>query len=216
MRITPAIDRYFKAQAKAESGERRRWLGDAARALKSPRGRAWLLSDPERNALVRNTISPTVLVGSNKTNTIPPEASAELDIRLLPDQDTIPFRRELLRVIADTSVTLTMIGDMAPRFSAPLDTELAHAIERTAARLLPGVPVATTISTGASDRPYYAGAGLICYGIDPYLVDFEEGRREVHGNDERVSVENLEFGLRLYMGVLQEMQGLGKSVNGEQ
>jgi acetylornithine deacetylase/succinyl-diaminopimelate desuccinylase-like protein len=206
VRVTPAVDRYFKAQAKAESGERSRWLADPARALKSRRGRAWLLSDPDRNALLRNTISPTVLLGSNKTNIIPPEASAELDIRLLPDEDTLAFRRELLRVIADTGFTLTMIGDMAPRFAAPLDTDMAKAIERTASRLLPGVPFATTISTGATDRPYYAGAGLICYGVDPFLVDVEEGRRGVHGNDERVSIENLGFGLRLYAGVIGEMQ----------
>ncbi len=216
LRVTPAVDRYFKAQARGETGERRRWLADAGRALKTQRGRAWLLSDPDRNALLRNTISPTVLVGSNKTNTIPPEASAELDIRLLPDQDTLGFRRELLRVIADTGVTLTMIGNMAPRFSAPLDTEMSRAIERTAGRLLPGVPFATTVSTGATDRPYYSAAGLICYGVDPFLVDVEEGRRGVHGNDERVSVENLGFGLRLYMGVIQEMQGGETSVNGQQ
>jgi acetylornithine deacetylase/succinyl-diaminopimelate desuccinylase-like protein len=206
VRITPAVDRYFKAQAKAETGERRRWLQDPTTALRSRTGRAWLLSDPERNALVRNTISPTVLVGSNKTNTIPPEASAELDIRLLPDQDTLAFRRELLRVTADTGVTLTPIGHRAPPFSAPLDTEMARAIERTAARLAPGAPFATTISTGATDRPYYAEAGLICYGVDPFLVDVEEVRRGVHGNDERVSIENLGFGLRLYAGVLAEMQ----------
>ena len=206
LRVTPAVDRYLKAQAKAETGERRRWLADAARAIRTKSGRAWLLSDPERNALLRNTISPTVLVGSNKTNTIPAEASAELDIRLLPDQDTLAFRRELLRLIADTGVTLTMIGHMAPRFSAPLDTEMARAIERTVARLAPGAPFATTISTGATDRPYYAGAGLICYGVDPFLVDFEEVRRGVHGTDERISVENLGFGLRFYSGVLEEMQ----------
>jgi acetylornithine deacetylase/succinyl-diaminopimelate desuccinylase-like protein len=205
VRLTPAVDRFFKAQAKAETGQHRRWLEDAASALKSPRGRAWLLSEPERNALLRNTISPTVLVGSNKTNTIPPEASAELDIRLLPDQDTLAFRRDLLRAIADTSVTLSLIGDIPRRFSAPLDTDLSRAIERTASRLLPGVPFATAVGTGASDRPYYAAAGLICYGIDPYLVELEEGRREVHGNDERISIENLEFGLRLHVGILEEM-----------
>jgi len=216
LRVTPAVDRYLKAQAKAETGEHRRWLADVTAALKSTDGRAWLVSEPERNALLRNTISPTVLVGSNKTNVIPPQASAELDIRLLPDQDTLAFRRELLRVIADTGVTLTTIADMAPQFSAPLDTEMSRAIQRTAARFLPGVPFATTVSTGATDRPYYAGAGLICYGIDPFLVDVEDARRGVHGNDERVSVENLGFGLRLYAGVLEEMQGWRKSVNGEQ
>jgi acetylornithine deacetylase/succinyl-diaminopimelate desuccinylase-like protein len=93
---------------------------------------------------------------------------------------------------------------------------MARAIEQVAARLVPGAPFATTISTGATDRPYYAGAGIICYGVDPYLVDIEDVRRGVHGTDERISVENLGFGLRLYMGILQEMQGSIKSVNGKQ
>jgi acetylornithine deacetylase/succinyl-diaminopimelate desuccinylase-like protein len=206
VRVTPAVDRYFKAQAQAETGQHRRWLQNVGAALRTRQGRAWILSEPERNALLRNTISPTVLTGSNKTNTIPAEASAELDIRLLPDQDTVSFRRELLRVIADTSVTLSLIGDIPRRFSAPLDTELSQAIERTVKRLLPGVPMATAVGTGASDRPYYAAAGLICYGIDPYLVELNEGRREVHGVDERISLANLEFGLRLQVGVLKEMQ----------
>jgi acetylornithine deacetylase/succinyl-diaminopimelate desuccinylase-like protein len=206
IRLTPAVDRFFKAQAKSEMGQHRLWLQDAASALRSPRGRRWLLGEPERNALLRNTISPTVLVGSNKTNTIPAEASAELDIRLLPDQDTLAFRRELLRVIADTSVTLSLIGDIPRRFSAPLDTRLARAIEVTGQRLLPGVPFATAVGTGASDRPYYASAGIICYGIDPHLVELEESRREVHGNDERISLENLGFGLRLHLGILEEME----------
>jgi hypothetical protein len=123
-----------------------------------------------------------------------------------PDQDTLAFRRELLRVIADTGVSLSLIGDIPRRFSAPLDTELARAIEATGKRLLPGVPFATAVGTGASDRPYYASAGIICYGIDPYLVELEEGRREVHGNDERISLENLGFGLRLHLGIMQEME----------
>jgi acetylornithine deacetylase/succinyl-diaminopimelate desuccinylase-like protein len=206
VRLTPAVDRFFKAMAQAETGQHRLWMQDAAAALRSRRGRAWLLSEPERNALLRNTISPTVLVGSNKTNTIPPEASAELDIRLLPDQDTLSFRRDLLRVIADTSVQLSLIGDIPRQYSAPLDTELAKAIERTAKRLVPEAPFATAVGAGASDRPYYSEAGIICYGIDPYLVELEEARRGVHGNDERISIANLEFGLRLYQGILEEME----------
>jgi acetylornithine deacetylase/succinyl-diaminopimelate desuccinylase-like protein len=215
VRLTPAVDRYFKAQSRYETGERRSWLADAASALRSKRGRAWLLSEPERNALLRNTVTPTVLTGSDKTNSIPQEASAELDIRLLPDQDTTLFRRELERIIADPRIRLESIGDLAPRYDAPLDTEMFHAIEHVAGRLLPGVPVATPVSAGASDRPYYASAGLICYGIDPWLVELEESRHSVHGNNERLSLDNIEFGLRLYWGILQEMRTT-KSVNSKE
>jgi acetylornithine deacetylase/succinyl-diaminopimelate desuccinylase-like protein len=206
VRLTPAVDRYFKAQSRYESGEHRAWLADAARALRTRRGRAWLLAEPERNALLRNTVTPTVLTGSEQTNIIPQEASAELDIRLLPDEDTTAFRKQLEKVIADPKVRLESIGDMAPPYDAPLDTPMFHAIERVAGRLLPDIPVATPVSAGASDRPYYAAAGIICYGLDPWLVELNESRHSVHGNNERLSLENIEFGLKLYAGIVREMQ----------
>ena len=212
VRLTPAVDRFFKAQSRDQTGQARAWLADAASALESPRGREWLLGEPERNALLRNTVTPTVLTGSEKTNIIPQEASAELDIRLLPDQDTTEFRRELERVIGDSTIRLEPIGDMAPRYDAPLDTEMFRALERVAGRLLPNVPIATPISAGATDRPYWAAAGPIPYGIDPWLVELSEGRTQAHGNDERLSLQNIEFGLRLYVETLIEMQN---SVNSE-
>ena len=207
VRLTPAVDRFFKAQARDQTGEAKAWLSNAAAALKTRRGRAWLLGEPERNALLRATITPTVLRGSEKTNIIPQEASVELDIRLLPDEDTVAFRRTLERLIADPKIEIEAIGDMAPPYSAPLDTEMFRALERVAGRMLPGVPVATPMSAGATDRPYWAVAGPICYGIDPYLVELEESRYSVHGNDERLSVENIEFGLRFYVEVVMEMAG---------
>ena len=206
IRVLPAVDRFFKAQARYETGEHRKWLGDATTWIKDPRARAWILSEPERNALVRNTVSITVLHGSNKTNTIPAEASAELDIRLLPDEDTVAFRRELVRIINDPKVEARTIDVVEPKFSAPLGTEIFNAIERVAKEMIPGVPIATPINVGASDRPTYAQAGIICYGIDPWLVDIEENRRGVHGNDERLSVDNVGFGIRFYRRLLSTLQ----------
>ena len=207
VRLTPAVDRFFKAQARDQTGQAKTWLSNAGAALRTRRGRAWLLSEPERNALLRNTITPTVLEGSRATNIIPRVASVALDIRLLPDEDTVAFRRTLERLIADPKIEIEAIGDMAPRYDAPLDTEMFKALERVAGRLLPGVPVATPTSAGASDRPYWAAAGLICYGIDPWLVELEESRHSVHGDDERLSLENIEFGLRFYVETLLEMAG---------
>jgi acetylornithine deacetylase/succinyl-diaminopimelate desuccinylase-like protein len=206
VRLTPAVERFFKAQGATETGEARRWLSDPQAALKSPVGRKWLLKEPERNALVRNTISPTVLSGSNKTNTIPQFASAELDIRLLPDEDPEAFKRELRRVIGDTSVKLEEIAPLPPRFDAPLGTDMFKAIERVSATMLPGVPVATTVTAGATDRPTYAKAGLIPYGLDPYLIPIEDNRLGVHGNDERISVKNIGWGVEFYLRLLHEVQ----------
>lgn len=204
LRLTPAVERFFKAMARDEPSEGKRWLADPRSALRSTAGRAWLTREPERNALLRATISPTVLLGSNKTNIIPQVASAELDIRLLPDEDPETFLRQLVRVIGDSAVRLEEIIPITPRYDAPLGTLLFRAIERVAAELLPGVPIATPVSPGATDRPTYAGAGLITYGLDPYLIPIEENRAQVHGNDERLSVANIGWGVRFYVRVLLE------------
>ena len=44
-------------------------------------------------------------------------------------------------------------------------------------------------------------------GVDPWLVELEESRYSVHGNDERLSVESIDFGLRFYVGAVMEMAG---------
>lgn len=47
---------------------------------------------------------------------------------------------------------------------------------------------------------------MATYGIDPWLVELEEIRHSVDGVDERLSLENIEFGLRLYLETAPEMQ----------
>ncbi|MFI5209734.1 MAG: M20/M25/M40 family metallo-hydrolase [Gemmatimonadales bacterium] len=206
VRLIPAVTRWFAAEARFETGDHRAWLADPAAALRDPRGRAWLLSDPERNAFLRNTVTPTELKGSEQTNVVPPVATAAVDIRLLPDQDTLSFKRALLKVIADTSVHLSLIGDDTPRYDAPLDTDLYRVLGQVAQEMLPGVPVAPRIAVGASDRPYYAQAGILCYGILPFKLDTDEYDSTVHGNNERISLENVGFGVRYMINTVLEVQ----------
>lgn len=204
--LTPAVERMLQLMAAAETGERRAWLTNPRAALRTGRGRAWLLSNPARNALLRNTVTPTVLAGANKTNIIPQVASAEIDVRLLPDQDTLGFRREMLRVIGDPAVTVTTIGSLAPRYDAPFDTEMFRVLRRAFQRMAPAAPVGPGVDAGASDRPFYARAGIIAYGTDPYLVEDADARRGVHGNDERLSVENVRQGIGFYLRILRAVE----------
>lgn len=51
--------------------------------------------------LLRNMCSITMLPASNKINVIPPEAQAQVDCRLFPDQDRGAFLREFAAAIND-------------------------------------------------------------------------------------------------------------------
>jgi hypothetical protein len=60
-------------------------------------------------------------------------------------------------------------------------------------------------SPGASDRPSYAQSGIITYGLDPYLILLRR-TREVHGNDERLSIDNVGWGVKFYLLLLSGMR----------
>jgi acetylornithine deacetylase/succinyl-diaminopimelate desuccinylase-like protein len=90
-----------------------------------------------------------------------------------------------------------------PNMSPP-DTELYKAMSTALHRRVPGVVVAPRVLTGFTDNWTFRGAGLQAYGFSPILVGDEDGRR-VHGNDERISLENIREGTRLYTELLLQI-----------
>lgn len=206
LRVLPDVDAYFRAIAPQYTGRERAWLADVRRAIRSPAGRAWLTSDLYRNAILRNTISLTVVHGSSKNNVIPPEASAFLDIRLLPDQDPDAFLRDIKRVIGDSLVEVSHAITMRPPMQNPIDTDLFRAITRAVRERDPRATIATPMFTAATDRSYYRRLGIVTYGFDPFKVESADMQKGMHGNDERLSVENLGFGIRYLYDVLRYLQ----------
>ncbi|MBX6333682.1 MAG: M20/M25/M40 family metallo-hydrolase, partial [Gemmatimonadaceae bacterium] len=206
LHVTPGVAKYFRDISRNYTGEQRAWLADVAHALANPRARAWITSNVYWNATLRNTISLTVLHGSNKTNVIPAEASAELDIRLLPDANASAFYATLQRIVGDTAVHWSPFTEPKEALESPIDTDLFRAIERAAHERHPEALVTTPMLTGATDRPFYRRLGIVTYGFDPFLVEASETQKGVHGSDERVSVENVGFGVRFLYDVLRYAQ----------
>lgn len=206
LHVTPGVDKYFRDISRTYTGEQRAWLANVRRAITIPRARTWILSDVYWNAILRNTISLTVLQGSNKTNVIPAEATADVDVRLLPDQNPDSVLRVLKGVVNDTSVHWqTLLAPKTP-LENPVETELFRAIERASRERDPKALVTTYMLTGATDRPTYRRLGIITYGLDPFKVESTDSQRGVHGNDERVSVENVGFGVKYLYDILRYAQ----------
>ncbi len=206
LHLTPGVDKFFRDISRRYSGEQRQWLANVRVALGNPRAREWILSDVYWNAILRNTVTLTGLQGSNKTNVIPAEATAEVDIRLLPDADPAAVLARLKQIVGDTAVAwTTLLAPKAP-FESPIDTDLFRAIERAARERDPGAMVTTPMLTGATDRPTYRALGIVTYGFDPFKTEASDAQRGVHGNDERVSVANVGFGVRYLYDVLRYVQ----------
>ena len=205
IKLTPPAERYFKDLATRERDPRRRkWFADPASALRDPVAVRFFTANLYYNAILRNTISITVLHGSEKTNVIPPEASAELDVRLLPGERPADFVRELRRVIADSSVEITPLRPEREATTSPLGGPLMEAIRQAVETMEPGALITTPMLTGYTDSYYYRAIGIGAYGLSPFRLS-EEDARTVHGNDERVTVENLRFGVEFFYRIVERV-----------
>jgi acetylornithine deacetylase/succinyl-diaminopimelate desuccinylase-like protein len=206
LHVTPGVDKFFRDIARIYPEPQRRWLSDVTAALNDPKAREWILSDVSWNAFLRNTISLTGLTGSNKTNVIPGVATADIDVRLLPDQDAGEFLKTLQGVAGDTAVHFTTLLQPKTPLESPIETDLFRAIERAAHEREPSAFVTTPMETAATDRPTYRKLGITTYGFSPFRVPRAETQRGMHGNDERLSLDNVGYGIRFLYDVLRYVQ----------
>ena len=200
--VTPAVERSFRDLATIERDSTvRRWLSDIRTALRDSVAVRAITADLTYNALLRNTISITGLKGSDKTNVIPPVATAAIDVRLLPGQDPATFLAELTRVVGDTAVTVRPQGPNWPATESPIETEMFRAITAVAHARHPNALVTTLMLPGFTDSHYFRRMDIASYGLGPFPLTQGESRG-VHGNDERVRIDALRFGVRFYYDVV--------------
>jgi acetylornithine deacetylase/succinyl-diaminopimelate desuccinylase-like protein len=200
--VTPTAERSFRDLATIERDTTiRRWLSDIRAALRDSAAARAITSDLTYNALLRNTISITGLKGSDKTNVIPPIATAVIDVRLLPGQDPAAFLAELVRVVGDTAVTFRPQSQTWPATESSTETEMFRAITAAARARHPNVLVTTVMLPGFTDSHYFRRMGIASYGLGPFALTQGESRG-VHGNDERLSIEALRSGVRFYYDVV--------------
>jgi acetylornithine deacetylase/succinyl-diaminopimelate desuccinylase-like protein len=204
MKVLPSVQKFFRDQAARAGEPRAAWYRDVAKAIQDPAVAQALYDDREVSALLRNTISITVVKAGYKTNVIPGTADAELDVRLLPGEDPQAFLEELRQVIDDPSVEIVSDKSFRKPNQSPTDTELFHRIESVLGRRYPGVPVTTKLLSGATECVLFREAGLDCYGFTPLLPLRDEAGTE-HGDDERINAASVRESAGIFYEVVREL-----------
>lgn len=204
LKVTPEVAQMFARMAPlAAREEQRHWRELRGALTLNPQFRERFLADPGRRALVQNTIAVTMLHGSDSPNVVPAEASAVLDARLLPGESCPALVERMASAIDDTAVELGVTLDF-PAAASPIDTPLMRAIERVAARSSPRGLVVPRVISGFTDAHYFRALGITAYGFVPRRLRLQESLG-IHGPNERVSLENLELGIRTTVEILEEL-----------
>jgi acetylornithine deacetylase/succinyl-diaminopimelate desuccinylase-like protein len=151
--------------------------------------------DPELDAMLRTTISPTMLSAGSKINVIPNTAEAQLDVRRLPEETHDEILERLRHIIHDPAVEVGAApGQEMPAtepsgLSTPLYRVMQDAFSASGALVIP------YMVRGATDGSFLRQKGIDVYGVPIFMREDRESR--MHANDERMGVESLGNGAKL-------------------
>ena len=203
IRVVPEVQKFYADSAAFAPPARRAQYLDLRKALQDPGFAAEFLRDRSNNARVRNTISITGIKGSDKINVIPAEASAEIDVRLLPGEEPQAFINEMRHTVADDSIKIEILLSRAAAVS-PASSDALKVIEQYAQANDPGTPILFPMGNGFTDCHFFRTKGIPCLGFLPRRSRPSETGM-VHGINERVSVESLKSDIRAMYEIVSQL-----------
>lgn len=204
VQLTPTTREFFGQLATVwPDADEARAMGDVASGDRQriERGASILRATPVFDAVLRTGISATIVSAGIRTNVIPTEATARLNVRTLPG-DSIDGVVERLRAAIDdpqVEITVTDRGEESP--ASDFESPLFSAIAETVKEIAPEMVTVPYMSTGATDSARLRRLGMQALGVLPFPMDQADEDR-MHGNDERVPLASLDFGTRLIFGTV--------------
>jgi len=193
VKIDETTGRYFRRLAPLASSPEQ---AAAYRDVVSPdptvaaKAADWLWrNEPRHASMARTSVSPNIFTGGYRSNVIPSEARARLDVRMVPSEDPEALLAQIRKAVNDPSVDVQFAGGGGNRPVIPptrLDAELFTTAE-AAVDAVYQVPTLPSMSTYATDMWPLRARGVQCIGIGAG-VDLEDQSAGygMHGDQERL------------------------------
>ena len=173
-------------------------------------GRGWLgpvleyflAQDPATNALIRTTTAVTMVRGGVKENVLPQSATATANFRLLPGDTVAGVIERVREILGDDGIELVTRTANEPSPVSPTAGAQFDALVDALHELDAGLPVAPALVLGGTDTKWYGEIADAAYRFVPFHLDASDLRRP-HGTNERLSVQNLAWGVRFYGALIR-------------
>jgi acetylornithine deacetylase/succinyl-diaminopimelate desuccinylase-like protein len=200
------VRRYFEQLAKVETDDEiAKWM----RALEQPERTDLAVKhlseqSPMWNSMLRDTITPTILEAGIRVNVIPSEATANLNVRMLPGDSINELIAQMGKIVNDPQIRFQMApehGENAP--PSEITTPLYQTIERLTPQEFPGAIALPFLSTGATDSASLRLHKVQAYGLVPFPLTEADFAR-MHGDDERIPVDSFHKGVAFLYHVVSD------------
>jgi acetylornithine deacetylase/succinyl-diaminopimelate desuccinylase-like protein len=193
-RVTPVVDAFLAALGLSE-------VADAIRAGQEATAFAALdarVEDPvlrrSLSAMLRDTVTTTMIQVGKKMNVIPGSGEAQVDVRTLPGTDQEALLAGLQAAVGDLALVESVI--MLPAIEAPADAPIVDLMRKALMAADPDATAAPMMITPGTDAKALATLGIPTYGFAPLKLGADVPFLSLfHGHDERVPVSAVRFGL---------------------
>lgn len=163
-----------------------------------------LSASPQTNAIIRTTSAATVIQGGVKDNILPAQARALINCRLIPGDSSVDVTERLRKVIADEAVQVRLHEESSWEASqvSQVTSPIYQNLGMTVRQVFPEALVAPYLMAGATDSRYYTAICPNVFRFSPYKIDADL-LKTVHGTNERISIENLEYMVQFYTQLIK-------------
>ena len=161
-----------------------------------------LEKDPEMNALTRTTCVATKLEGGHAENALPVSATATVNCRLLPQDDSDEVL-SIIRGLAGDEIVVSPITNVRKSPASPITDEIVELISSSIDTAFPGLPIVPTMSTGATDAIELRSNGVPVYGTSAMMTD-PTGYRG-HGLNERIEITAFNATLDFWYALMKQL-----------
>ena len=160
-------------------------------------------------ALSRMTLTPTMITGGIKSNSVPESIRLTCDVRTLPHQSDDYLREQLDSILEGIPNTTYEIDYMAVPNSSSFDTDLGRSVQRaTAAALgIDDIQWVPAISTGFTDSRFTRPLGTVTYGFNGSHPDDDPMLSRAHGTDESIGISSLISGTKIMLALAIDVLG---------
>jgi carboxypeptidase PM20D1 len=172
--------------------------------LFGPLLKRWLVPNPEMNASMRTTTALTIINGGVEDNTIPAEARAIVNFRLLPGDTIADVLWHAKKVIKDERVKFKPVegkfNEALP--ISPRNVPAYKSLSLVIRQVFDNPPVAPFVMLGGTDCQHFVPVCDQIYRFTSLVMD-ESFRGLEHGIDERIPVGGMGKMVKFYARLMQ-------------
>jgi carboxypeptidase PM20D1 len=158
----------------------------------------------EMNALIRTTTAITKMEGSKAYNVLPPYAEIGVNLRLMPNDTVASAKKYVEDTIGNPSIRVEVVESREASPLSPTGSKGWHQVKDAIHETWEGVLVSPYLMLAGSDSRHFCEISDHVLRFSAMPLSKEE-RGLIHGNDERILIENLVATVRFYENLIRKL-----------